>query len=59
MDTNRREYVNNIYIETKLLHFFIYIQLYRTVYFLFIYFNNIDNYENQREKKNKEKKRKV
>ena len=43
MDTNRREYDNNIYIETKLLHF---LYIYCTVYFLFIYFNNIDNYEN-------------
>ena len=43
MDTSRREYDNSIYIETKLLHF---LYIYRAVYFLFIYFNNIENYEN-------------
>ena len=42
MDTNRREY-DNIYIETKLLHF---LYIYHRVYFLFIYYNNIENYEN-------------
>ena len=42
MDTNRREY-DNIYIKTKLcIYIFLYIY---TVYFLFIYFNNIENYE--------------
>ena len=55
MDTNRIEYDNNIYIETKLLHF---LYIYCRVCYLFIYFNNIDNYENQREKKKRKKKRK-
>ena len=40
MNTNRREYDNNIYIKTKLCIYIIY-----TVYFLFIHFNNIENYE--------------
>ena len=51
MDTNRRKYDKNIYIET--VTFFIYIP-----YSIFIYFNNIENYENQREKKTKTKTKK-
>ena len=43
MDTNRREYDNNIYIKTKLcMYIFLYIY---TVSFLFIYFNKVENYE--------------
>ena len=59
MDTNRREYDNNIYIETKLLHvyIYIYIYIYHTVYFLFICFNNIEH-ENYREEKTKKEKKK-
>ena len=42
MDTNKREYDINIYIKTTV---YIYIFFVYTVYFLFIYFNNVENYE--------------
>ena len=56
MDIKRREYDNNIYIETKLLHF---IYIYHTVYFLFILTIQRIMKTREREEKKKEKKKEI
>ena len=56
MDIKRREYDNNIYIETKLLHF---IYIYHTVYFLFILTIQRIMKTREREEEKKEKKKEI